>query len=316
MRHDRLDTSGTPLVKARGLTKHFDGKLAVDHIDFDIRPGEVVGFLGPNGAGKTTTIRMLLNILRPSSGELRIFGETFERRRADILREMNSSSGTLTLPGKLSVIENLRVFGDMYAITSLEKRIADLIERFNLGTLSDRPLYALSTGQQVRVSLAKAFLNRPRLLLLDEPTASLDPDVADRVRSLLMKAVEEEQTTVFVTSHNMAEVEKMCSRVLFLNEGRIQAEGTPQELARRIRRWIIRIRSRRPLPPLADLKLPPDTRVRDEDEGAVVEIDRDHVGPFLTEIARRGVDLEAVSIKEPTLEDFFVHSARQGPPDD
>lgn len=283
-----MNMSKEPLVKARGLTKIFDGKTAVDHIDFDIWPGEIVGFLGPNGAGKTTTIRMLMNILNPSSGELILFGHDYKDGRTSILNQMNASSGTLTLPGKLTVEQNLRIFGDMYSIPHPLDRINALIKKFDLGELRHRSLYSLSTGQQVRVALAKAFLNKPRLLLLDEPTASLDPDVADRVRMFLLEAVREENTTVFLTSHNMLEVEKVCSRVLFLNEGKIQAEGTPKELARQQRLWRLTINGADP-----------------------VEVDRDEVGVFLTKMVQAGSAIQSLSIHEPTLEDFFVHSARK-----
>ena len=300
-----------PLVRARGLTKIFTTHVAVDHIDFDIWPGETVGFLGPNGAGKTTTIRMLLNILNPSSGELILFGKTYAQSRNEILNQMNASSGTLTLPGKLSVHENLRVFADMYGIPHAQKRVDELLTKFDLEKHQDQPLYSLSTGQQVRVSLTKAFLNRPRLLLLDEPTASLDPDVADRVRSFLINIVKEEGTTVFLTSHNMAEVEKVCTRVLFLNEGRIQAEGSPRELARRVKRWTVHLKTKKPLSSLPPLKVPDEVDVKVAHRDVTIEIDRMKVGPFLTELVEQGVEIETISIHEPTLEDFFVHLARQ-----
>jgi ABC-2 type transport system ATP-binding protein len=285
-----------PIVRARGLTKTFNGHTAVDNISFEIQPGEIVGFLGPNGAGKTTTIRMLLNILRPNAGELEIFGKTYARDRGDILQHMNGSSGTLTLPGKLSVIDNLRVFADLYGVSNINARIDELLERFDLRDLRDRQLYSLSTGQQVRVSLAKAFINRPKLLLLDEPTASLDPEVADRVRTFLMDVVKAEATTVFLTSHNMFEVEKVCSRVLFINEGRLQAEGTPKELATRVKLWKVSLTVRTPA---------------GKEEARSFEADRDHVGSELTELVRAGNTIVSVSIAEPTLEDFFVQSARQ-----
>lgn len=280
------------LVRAKSLCKKFDEKIAVDNINFEISSGDVIGFLGPNGAGKTTTIRMLLNILNPSSGELTLFGHTFDRHRSEILCQMNASSGTLTLPGKLSPKENLQIFSDMYGLKNPQKRIAELIEKFNLTELSHKPVYSLSTGQQVRASLAKAFLNRPKLLLLDEPTSSLDPDVADRVRKIIVDVVRDEGTTVFLTSHNMAEVEEVCTRVLFLNEGKIQAEGTPQELAERITRWTLAL------------------KLKNEGEKRL-ELGRSEVGPYLTSVVREGKEIENISIHEPTLEDFFVHSARQ-----
>lgn len=303
-----------PIVRARRLTKKFDAHTAVDAVDFDIRPGEIVGFLGPNGAGKTTTIRMLLNILNPTSGDLEIFGRSFHRRRSEILRQMNASSGSLTLPGKLSVLENLKVFADMYEIRDANERIRRLLSRFDLDEFKNRSLYSLSTGQQVRVSLAKAFLNRPRLLLLDEPTASLDPDVADRVRSYLVNAVKEEGTTVFLTSHNMAEVEEVCTRVLFLNLGKIQAEGSPQELARRLRWRELILTVQDGSAELPAVLPEQEISIKKTGDGFHIEVDRDWVGPYLTELVKAGVRIKTISVNEPTLEDFFLHSARGSEP--
>ena len=299
-----------PLVVARGLTKLFGQQKAVDTIDFDIWPGEVVGFLGPNGAGKTTTIRMLLNLLNPSSGSLILFGMTFERSRKHILQKMNVSSGSVTLPGKLTVTQILKVFGDLYSLSNLQGRINDLLEKFDLTSLRDRPLYSLSSGQQVRVSMTKAFLNHPRLLLLDEPTASLDPDVADRVRSNLMDAVKSEKITVFLTSHNMKEVETVCSRVFFLNHGQIQAEGTPHELARRVKRLKLILRTSHPVKSLPTLGKFGNPTISFHHHDIEAEIDKEQVGPFLTELVKDGARLESVSIHEPSLEDFFVQTAR------
>ena len=281
------------LVQARGLTKHFAHQMAVDHIDFEVREGGMVGFLGPNGAGKTTTIRMILNLLVPTEGELLLFGQSYQGHRREILERVNASSGTLTLPGKLTVAQNLRVFADMYGLKQAARRIEQLTQRFDLAELRDRPLYALSTGQQVRVSLCKAFLNKPRLLLLDEPTASLDPEVAGRVRQFLMDLVREEGTTVFVTSHNMTEVEEICSRVLFINHGRIIAEGTPRELARRVRR--VRIEA------------------KFEDGGeAAADVESGEVGAYVMQLVHAGKKIKDLSVKEPNLEDFFVEWARGG----
>ena len=310
MSPNKISSKTAPLVTARGLTKVFNLKKAVDAIDFDIWPGEVVGFLGPNGAGKTTTIRILLNLLNPTEGKLTLFGSTYARHRSEILRQMNSSSGTLTLPGKLSVLENLLVFADLYGIASVRSRIDYLIGKFDLKDFLSRPLYSLSTGQQVRVSLAKAFLNSPQLLLLDEPTSSLDPDVADRVRTFLMDAVKEEGTTVFLTSHNMSEVGRICSRILFLNEGKIQVEGTPRELAQRIKRWKIFLKTKKPLSN-QQIQFPAEASITVHDRDMRIEIDQNQVGSFLTNLVHQGVEIETVSIHEPTLEDFFVHSARQ-----
>jgi len=300
----------SPLVRARGLTKKFEQQTAVDNIDFEIWPNEVVGFLGPNGAGKTTIIRMMLNLLNPTTGELILFNQTFADHRTEILQRMNSSSGTTTLPGKLSVLQILSVFGDLYGLAKPRKRIDELVEKFDLKNLKKRPLYTLSTGQQIRVALAKAFLNQPKLLLLDEPTASLDPDVADRVRSYLKDVVKTEETTVFLTSHNMREVERVCTRVLFLNQGKIQAEGSPEELARRVKRWKVFIRAKEALQKIPTLPQPEDCEILITGEEIQAEMDKDDVGPFLTELIKNGVSVQSISIHEPTLEDFFVHITR------
>lgn len=303
--------SGTALVKAERLVKNFNGQNAVDEIDFEIHTGEIVGFLGPNGAGKTTTIRMMLNLLNPTRGTLTLFGLDYNRNRSDILRMMNSSSGTLTLPGKLSVRENLRVFADLYAIRQPKERVNSLIERFDLTDMCDRAVYALSTGQQVRASLAKAFLNSPRLLLLDEPTASLDPDVADRVRGFLMRVVKEEGTTVFLTSHNMNEVSQICTRVLFLNHGKIQAEGTPKELARRIKRSRLHLRSRKTLKDLPALRLPNRADLRIDGHELFIDAEASEMATIVTQLTQNEIEIESITIHEPTLEDFFVQTVRE-----
>lgn len=307
-----IENKNLPLVQARNLTKRFGDSIAVDHIEFDVFPGEIVGFLGPNGAGKTTTIRMLLNILNPSEGELRLFGLTFDHHRSNILKQMNASSGTLTLPGKLSTLQNLLVFSDMYGLRNPKKRIEILLQKFDLEELKNRPLYSLSTGQQVRVSLAKAFLNRPRLLLLDEPTASLDPDVADRVRTFLIDIVKEEGTTVFLTSHNMNEVEKVCTRVLFLNNGKIEAEGSPDELAGRLTTSILFLSLKKPLSVMPDLGFVFANSPELNGKDVRIELKHASLAPFLSALIKQGIEIENISIQEPTLEDFFVHSTRKG----
>jgi ABC-2 type transport system ATP-binding protein len=213
-----------PIVRAKGLTKLFGSHKAVDDISFDIWPAEIVGFLGPNGAGKTTTIRMLLNILRPNTGHLEIFGETYAAARKKILQQMNASSGTLTLPGKLSVHDNLHIFADLYGIDHAGKRVDELIEKFDLTKYRHRQLYSLSTGQQVRVSLAKAFINRPRLLLLDEPTSSLDPEMKEDVVDVMSGLARDGLTMVIVT-HEPAVVNRIATRILrFGPLGRIEED--------------------------------------------------------------------------------------------
>ena len=192
--------------------------------------GRTVGLLGGNGAGKTTTIAMLLGLLIPTAGRIAILGRDMARDRFAALARMNFSSPYIALPSRLSVAENLRVYGHLYGVRRLEARIAELALQLDLGALLRRPTGTLSAGQKTRVALAKALINRPDVLLLDEPTASLDPDTGDMVRSWLERYRAETGCTVLLASHNMGEVERLCDRVLMLKQGRIVDRGSPDEL--------------------------------------------------------------------------------------
>jgi ABC-2 type transport system ATP-binding protein len=217
-------------IRVHGLTKCYGETLAVDGIDFTVLTGATVGLLGGNGAGKTTTIAMLLGLLIPTAGTIEVLGHDIARDRFAALARMNFSSPYVALPQRLSVAENLRVYGHLYNVAGLERRIAELAGELELGELLDRPAGKLSAGQKTRVALAKALINRPELLLLDEPTASLDPDTGDWVRSWLERYRNESGCTILLASHNMAEVERLCSSVLMLKKGRIVDRGSPQEL--------------------------------------------------------------------------------------
>jgi ABC-2 type transport system ATP-binding protein len=222
--------SGAPIVTARGLTKRFGSTLAVDDLSFEIRAGEMYGLLGANGAGKTTTIAMLLNLITPNSGEVRILGEQYPAGRERILSRVNFSSTYVSLPLRLTVWENLRVFAGLYGVRRPAARIGELLERFEIAELKGRRVGDLSSGQKTRVYLAKSLLNDPAILFLDEPTASLDPDMADKTRRMLEAVRAEQGTTVLITSHNMAEMEQLCDRILFIERGRRLMEGTPREI--------------------------------------------------------------------------------------
>jgi ABC-2 type transport system ATP-binding protein len=220
------------ILQARGLIKRFDAFTAVAGIDLQVGAGEIVGLLGPNGAGKTTTIQMLLGIMTPTAGRIEVFGLDLEQAREQILQQVNFSSTYVSLPYSLTVRENLNVFGRLYGVKPLRPRIDAVIEMLDLGELAGKPTKALSSGQLTRLHLAKALLNQPRLLFLDEPTASLDPDTADRMRTLLQRVRREQGTAMLITSHNMKEVEALCDRVVFLDRGQIIAEGSPAEITR------------------------------------------------------------------------------------
>ncbi len=217
-------------IEVAHLTKRYGQTLAVDDIGFTVKAGATLGLLGGNGAGKTTTIAMLLALLIPSAGSIRILGHDMARDRFAALARMNFSSPYIALPARLSVAENLRIYGHLYGVKRLEHRIGELADQLDLGDLLDRPAGELSAGQKTRVALAKSLINRPEVLLLDEPTASLDPDTGDLVRSWLERYRAESGCTVLLASHNMAEVERLCTDVVMLKRGRIVDRGSPDDL--------------------------------------------------------------------------------------
>ena len=219
-----------PIVEVQHLRKEFDGTVAVADISFTVNRGEIVGLLGANGAGKTTTIQILLGLTTATTGSVRVFGEDFEKHRIEILQRCNFSSAYTGLPSNLKVWENLLIFSKLYGVTDYRKRTDELLELLEIPHLKSKITGHLSSGESTRVNLCKALLNDPELLLLDEPTASLDPDIADKVRKILRRIQRERGTTMIYTSHNMRDVEEVCDRVLFMHKGRIIAEGTPQQV--------------------------------------------------------------------------------------
>jgi ABC-2 type transport system ATP-binding protein len=222
--------SSSAAIQVQGLTKRYGDVLAVDDIDFIAPAGATVGLLGGNGAGKTTTIAMLLGLLLPTAGSIRVLGHDMLRDRFAALARMNFSSPYVSLPHRLTVRENLRVYGHLYSVRHTDARIAELAGELDLDALLDRPVMQLSAGQRTRVALAKSLINRPELLLLDEPTASLDPDTGDLVRTWLERYRAETGCAILLASHNMAEVERLCSHVVMLKQGRVVDSGSPQDL--------------------------------------------------------------------------------------
>ncbi len=221
---------GMARIVVQGLGKRYDAVMAVEDLSFSVEAGETLALLGGNGAGKTTTIAMLLGLLVPSAGRIEILGHDMARERFAALARMNFSSPYVSLPGRLTVAENLRVYGHLYGVRRLEARIGELAEALDLGQFLHRPAGNLSAGQKTRVALAKALINQPDVLLLDEPTASLDPDTGDMVRGWLERYRAQSGCSILLASHNMAEVERLCDQVLMLKAGRAVDRGTPQAL--------------------------------------------------------------------------------------
>ncbi|MEB3186420.1 MAG: heme ABC exporter ATP-binding protein CcmA [bacterium] len=219
-----------PLLEVHQLTKAFDGRPVLKGISFQVGAGEIVGLLGPNGAGKTTTLQMLVGLTLPTSGSIHVDGLDLAHHRETILSRINFSSTYVSLPYALTVRENLDVFARLYGVVNRRAAIEGVLEALDLGSLRDRLTRELSSGQQTRLHLAKALINDPKLLILDEPTASLDPDVADRIRSLLTERSRRTGMSILMTSHNLAEVERMVDRLIFLQAGEIVADGRTADI--------------------------------------------------------------------------------------
>jgi ABC-2 type transport system ATP-binding protein len=228
-----MDATTAPVIAADRLTKIYKGVTAVDGISFALPRGSVTGLLGGNGAGKTTTIAMIMGLVMPTAGSVRVLGAAMPRERYRVLHRMNFESPYVDMPTRLTVRQNLSVFARLYGVADMEARIAQLASDLDLGDFLDRPNGKLSSGQKTRVALAKSLLNRPDVLLLDEPTASLDPDTADWVRGHLERYRDEAGATVLLASHNMREVERLCDRVIIMKRGRIEDDDTPPALLAR-----------------------------------------------------------------------------------
>ncbi|MDL1889382.1 ABC transporter ATP-binding protein [Nitrospirales bacterium NOB] len=221
------------VVEVRNLTKRFGGFTAVDGISFDIRRGEILGLLGPNGAGKTTTFQMMLGLVTPTSGSIHMFGMDLRTHREAILQQVNFSSTYISLPYSLTVEENLAVVVRLYGLSDIPGRIDAMVKKLEMQEWRHVLTRKLSSGQMTRLTLAKAFLTEPKVLFLDEPTASLDPDIAHKIRALLLEERQASGLSILYTSHNMREMEAMSDRIIFLQRGKIVAEGTAQGIAAR-----------------------------------------------------------------------------------
>ena len=307
-----------PILSVKNLYKSFSTRtyfwskpltfVAVNNISFDLHKGEILGLLGANGAGKTTTIQMLLGTLTATSGSIRYFGKDFFSHGPEILQDLGCASGYDKLPGTLTVRQNLDIFARLYGIphSFREQRISQMLKDFDMADKQDRKTATLSAGQATRLLLAKAFLSSPKIALLDEPTASLDPTIATQVRKYVMQQAREHGTSVLFSSHNMEEVTQVCDRVLVMKSGNIIADNTPKQLAATIKvahvRLFVTEKKEQLLQLLRERALPFTV-----DEHTVsIEIDEGHISSLLGALGQQEISYATISIDKPTLEDYFL----------
>lgn len=294
------------VLSVTNLTKKFGSFTAVDGISFTVEKGEVLGLLGPNGAGKTTTLQMILGVLSATSGTISYFGKDFSHHREEILERVNFSSTYTNLPWRLSVKENLYFISYLYTIAHRKERIEEIIALFQLEPILEKTIDSLSAGQITRVNLAKAFINNPDIVLLDEPTASLDPETAAYIREFLLKENREKQTTILITSHNMAEVETMCNRIIFINHGTIIANDTPEALTKTLHISHVSLLILKDIHRAESYCQKHNLSYTTEGKQIHITIDEKHIAALLQNLAIEKVTYNDISIETPTLEDYFL----------
>jgi len=298
------------ILTVKNLTKRFGKFTAVNNISFSLKEGEILGLLGPNGAGKTTTIQMLLGVLTPTQGEVKYFGKNLIDNKEEILEKVNFSSTYTQLPWLLTVEENLKFVSYLYEIKNRGQRIKKIIEAFRLKGLFKEQMKDLSSGEVTRINLAKAFINYPKILLLDEPTASLDPETADYIRKFLIKERNKFNISIIWTSHNMAEVESLCDRVIILKDGLIVGNDTPSVLAKKIEFSRLRLRvTKNPLE-LDKLVAHHQLSISVNENISTITIKEQLLPLFLYELTKKNVHYSEISIDKPTLEDYFMKIAK------
>lgn len=294
------------VLEVKNLSKKFGKLTAVNDISFSIRDGEILGLLGPNGAGKTTTIQMLLGVMDPTEGSIQYFGKDFNKDKEEILKKINFSSTYISLPWYFTVSEILELFARLYEVPDRKKRIKKLVEEFEFSELVNKQYNKLSSGERTRLLLTKAFLNYPELILLDEPTASLDVDIAVKTREFLKKEQKNYGVSMLLTSHNMSEVEEICDNVVILNKGNIIARDTPENLAKTISdskvELLIKKDHKKALAFLEKINVP----FVQEKFRFKIQIDEHKIAEILILIAQEKIEYDEISIEKPGLEDFFL----------
>lgn len=298
------------ILEVKNLKKTFKKSEIIKGLNFDLKEGEILGILGPNGAGKTTTLQMLLGILTPSEGSIRIFDKDLSAHKSEILERMNFSSTYVDLPWRLTVRENLTWSAYLYDIPDRRKRLGQIKDLFRLEKQWNQPVSALSAGQKTRVNLARSMINFPSLLLLDEPTASLDPEVASYIREFFANQRKTYNKSIILTSHNMAEVEGLCDRVIILKDGMIVGNDTPANLAKKIEFSHLRLRVTKNASELDKLIKLRKLEFESIDHQYTITIKETLLPLFLYEITKKNVGYTEISIDKPNLEDYFMKIAK------
>lgn len=298
------------ILEVQNLKKQFGNFTAVNGISFTLKEGEILGVLGPNGAGKTTTIQMLLGLLTPTGGDIHYFGKSLQKHKSEILEQVNFSSTYTNLPWRLTVKDCLTFVSYLYGIKNRKERIKKIVETFRLEELLKKEISSLSAGQQTRVNLAKSFLNYPKVLLLDEPTASLDPEVAAYIREFLLEERKKFNVSIIITSHNMAEVEEICDRVLFINHGTIIANDTPENLAGSIEVSHIELLFKNNLAKVEEFLKEKKLEYTKNGKYLRVTVKEKEIAQFLRKLGENNFHFEEISIEKPNLEDYFLAMAK------
>lgn len=299
------------VLQVRDLHKTFGKSEIIKGINFDLGEGEILGILGPNGAGKTTTLQMILGILTPSSGTIKIFGKNMPEKKSEIMESVNFSSTYTDLPWRLTVKENLLWTSWLYKIDHRTHRLEKIRSIFRLEKLWDQSIASLSAGQKTRVNLARSMVNFPRLLLLDEPTASLDPEVAEYIREFFSDQRKRFNTSIILTSHNMAEVEALCDRVIVLKDGVLVGNDAPANLARQMENSRLRLRVTRNSTTLKKLVTSHKYKSIEEDGITTITIKEQALPLFLYELTKANIRYSEISIDKPTLADYFLTIAKR-----
>lgn len=291
------------LKKVYGKKKPF---TAVDEISFDLKSGEILGLLGPNGSGKTTTIQMLLGTLSKTSGSIYYFGKEFPRYRSEVLQSVTFASTYTSLPYVLTVDENLKCFGLYYGIRDYESKTDPLLERFGILDKKHAPISALSAGQITRLMIVKAFFTDPKIVLLDEPTASLDPDVCLEVCRFLLEQREKNGISILFTSHKMEEVSELCDRTIFLKKGKIIADDLPENLAKSVSLFQLRLKIIDGMKRLINLAEKQNVSYAIDQRMISLSLKETEIPPFLNSLMQMGISYATIQIEEPSLEDYFL----------